>query len=288
MAKTVLVQPIPNREITAAARESLKGYFGKCALIAFALFIAEFLISFTVDISDTGIAEYIINGVVNIFCSTILGLAYFKFLGKISDGEENPSFKSCVDISLKRFAISALAGWYAGLIIILKFFLLIVPGVMAVFDYSMVPYIIYDDPDIRISDALKLSRRLMYGHRWQSFLLGCRFIGWGLLCLLTLGIGFFWLAPYSIASYWKFYRSITPAPDSPEAAELPELKPYSGMSIGWRIFWFIILVLIAAVKDCANETKADRFVNRIEAATQTDTAADAPVKAPAESPAKQQ
>ncbi len=278
MAKTVLVPPVPNREITAAARESLKGFFGKCALIAFGLFIAEFIISLTVDILPAGPAEYLINGIVAVIFGTILGLAYFKFIGKISDGEENPEFKSCVDFSLKRFAVATFAGWYAGIIIILKLFLLIVPGIIALFDYAMVPYIVYDNPDICITDALKLSRRLMYGHRWQSFRLGWRFFGWGLLCLLTLGVGFFWLIPYYIASYWKFYRSITPAPDSPEAAELPELKPYSGMSLGWRIFCFILLVLFAACKYCVDERKAERFLDSIEAAANAGTATDAPAE----------
>jgi uncharacterized membrane protein len=278
MVKTVLVTPLPNGEITAAARESLKGFFGKCALIAFALFIAELLIALIVDIIGIGSAEYFINGAVSAFFSTILGFAYFKFIGKISDGEEDPEFKNCVDFSLERFAIATFAGWYAGLIIFLKLFLLIIPGILAMYDYAMVPFIAFDNPNIRFRDTLKLSRRLMYGHRWQYFCLGWRFIGWGLLCLLTLGIGFFWLVPYAVASYWKFYRSITPAPDSPEAAELPELEPYSGISVGWKIFCFILLVLFAACKDYVDERKADRFTDRIEAAAEADTAPGAQVK----------
>ena len=291
MVKTVLVPKLPNGEITAAARESLKGYFGKCALIAFVLFIAEALIDVSVDVSPIpAVAKHLLNGIATVICSTILGFAYFKFCGLISDGEENPDFKACIDFSLKRFAISTLAGWYAGLIAFLKLFLLIVPGILAMMDYAMVPYIAFDNPDIKIGDTLKLSRRLMYGHRWQLFCLGWRFIGWGLLCLLTLGIGFFWLVPYAVTSYWKFYRSITPAPDSPEAAELPELKPYNGMPLGWRIFWLVILILFGAVQDLSNERKADRFANAIVKAMEIEDEEVAPAdnETPQTAPVKQQ
>ena len=38
-----------------------------------------------------------------------------------------------------------------------------------------------------------------------------RFIGWVLLCILTLGIGFLWLSPYIQISYAKFYEDIKAA-----------------------------------------------------------------------------
>jgi uncharacterized membrane protein len=291
MAKTVLVPPLPNGEITAAARESLKGFFGKCALIAFALFIAEALITFSVESTPMqGAAKHLILGTVTVLFSGLLGMAYFKFCGKIADQEEDPDFKTCIEFSWKRFVIATIAGWFAGLITFLKFFLLIVPGILAALDYAMVPYIAFDNPDIKIGDTLKLSRRLMYGHRWQYFCFGWRFIGWGLLCLLTLGIGFFWLIPYAATSHWKFYRSITPAPESPEAAELPELKPYSGMSVGWRIFWLVILILCSALKDAADERKIERFADAIVKATEIEEEKAAPAdnETPQTAPVKQQ
>jgi uncharacterized membrane protein len=40
------------------------------------------------------------------------------------------------------------------------------------------------------------------------FLLSLSFIGWALLCILTLGIGFLWLIPYINVSVAKFYQDI--------------------------------------------------------------------------------
>ena len=46
----------------------------------------------------------------------------------------------------------------------------------------------------------------MKGKRWKMFCLGCRFIGWALLCVLTLGIGLLWLVPYVNTSIAAFYE----------------------------------------------------------------------------------
>ena len=48
----------------------------------------------------------------------------------------------------------------------------------------------------------------MYGNRWKLFCLGLRFVGWSLLALLTLGIGFFWLIPYYQTSTALFYEEL--------------------------------------------------------------------------------
>ena len=131
---------------------------------------------------------------------------------------------------------------------------------------------------------------MMRGNKWRLFCLSFSFIGWILLCGLTMGIGFLWLIPYADTSHWKFYRSITPAPESPEAAELPELKPYSGMSVGWRIFWLVILILCSAIKDAADDRQIERFADAIVKAMEIEDEKAAPAdnETPQTAPAKQQ
>ncbi len=48
----------------------------------------------------------------------------------------------------------------------------------------------------------------MYGYKWKFFCLNLRFLGWAILCLFTLGIGFLWLIPYMEISFAKFYDDI--------------------------------------------------------------------------------
>ena len=49
---------------------------------------------------------------------------------------------------------------------------------------------------------------MMDGYKLKFFYLGLRFFGLGLLCILTLGIGFFWLIPYMQVTFSKFYDDL--------------------------------------------------------------------------------
>ena len=45
----------------------------------------------------------------------------------------------------------------------------------------------------------------MQGKKWNLFCLHLSFIGWYILCILTFGIGFIFLAPYIKATETCFY-----------------------------------------------------------------------------------
>ncbi|MDE7070885.1 MAG: DUF975 family protein, partial [Clostridia bacterium] len=88
--------------------------------------------------------------------------------------------------------------------------LLIVPGIIKSFAYSMSYYILLDDPNISANDARKKSIEMMKGNKWRFFCLQFSFIGWGLLCLITFGILTFWVSPYMETAKAKFYLSLLP------------------------------------------------------------------------------
>jgi uncharacterized membrane protein len=69
-------------------------------------------------------------------------------------------------------------------------------------------FVIANDENISGYDALKESWNLMRGKRLKLFLLELSFIGWGILSVLTLFIGFIFLAPYVQTSYAKFYDNL--------------------------------------------------------------------------------
>ena len=74
-------------------------------------------------------------------------------------------------------------------------------------------YIMADNHDIGIMDAIKESKRITQGYKGDIFVLGLSFIGWGLLCILTLGIGFLWLAPYASTTYSNLYNKLSGTPE---------------------------------------------------------------------------
>jgi uncharacterized membrane protein len=65
-----------------------------------------------------------------------------------------------------------------------------------------------DDNSIKAMEAIDKSKKMMDGYKWKYFCLGLRFLGWALLCILTLGIGFLWLMPYMQVSMAKFYDDV--------------------------------------------------------------------------------
>lgn len=86
--------------------------------------------------------------------------------------------------------------------------LLIIPGIVKAYSYAMTSYVLYDNPELQGNAAIEKSMRMMRGHKLELFLLHLSFIGWALLCVLTLGIGLFWLVPYVQASQAAFYEDV--------------------------------------------------------------------------------
>ena len=72
----------------------------------------------------------------------------------------------------------------------------------------MVYYVIADNPEYGVFQALRESAMLMKGYKWKFFRLQLSFFGWGVLCAFTFGIGSFWLAPYMTATNTVFYEQL--------------------------------------------------------------------------------
>ena len=85
--------------------------------------------------------------------------------------------------------------------------LFVIPGIIKHYSYRMVPYILADDPTIGGKDAITLSRQMMNGHKWNTFVLDLSFIGWELLSALTVGLlGLFYVKPYEAATGAELYK----------------------------------------------------------------------------------
>jgi len=98
--------------------------------------------------------------------------------------------------------------FFWSLFFILWSLLLIIPGIIATIRYSQAYFILKDNPTISVLDTLKQSSEMMHGYKTDYFLLQLSFIGWAILCILSLGIGFLWLTPYIKTSNAIFYREL--------------------------------------------------------------------------------
>ena len=74
--------------------------------------------------------------------------------------------------------------------------------------YVMAVPALIDDPMLGAMNAMKKSAALMKGQRLHLLHLEFTFIGWGLIALLSTGIGLLWIVPYHEAARLLYYLDL--------------------------------------------------------------------------------
>ena len=148
----------------------------------------------------------IVYSLVTVIVGGAVSLGYAKFNLNLINRNE-PKVEDLFS-QMNRFKAGFVMRFFKGLYIIGGLLLLIVPGIIAMYTYSMASYILYENPQMTGKQALKASKELMNGNKWRLFCLGFSFLGWNILCGLTLGIGGLFLHPYQEAAGAAFYREI--------------------------------------------------------------------------------
>ncbi len=179
------------------ALQSLNSKWGKGAIVTFIyLAISGALSSF--DFIKEGLGSVI---------SLLVGLPlayglYCFFLGisrnePVTNGNLFDGFKD-----FKRIFLTTLL---QNIYTLLWTLLLIVPGIIKSYSYAMTPYVLKDNPELSNNAAIEESMRMMEGKKMKLFLLDLSFIGWAILSVLTLCIGFLFLIPYMYTARAHFY-----------------------------------------------------------------------------------
>jgi uncharacterized membrane protein len=185
-------------EIRALGRESLRGNWLMAILVSLVSSIIMFIASWIDQTALFFIASLLISGPMT------YGLAsYFLQLFR----RQQPKF-SVLFTGFQFFGATILLNLLLFIFILLWSLLLFIPGIIAALRYSMSWYILYDNPGIKPIDAIRKSKEIMYGYKWKLVKLYLSFIGWFILSVITLGIGFLWYTPYVIASMSAFYEQV--------------------------------------------------------------------------------
>ena len=116
---------------------------------------------------------------------------------------------------------SVLFSFVSSIFIFLWTILLIVPGVMASYSYSMGYYLMCKEQDLQAMDAIKKSKTLMMGRRMQLFLLDLSYLGWYILGIFTLGILWLWIFPKHQTAKVLFYNDVYGVPTKQQQSPIP-------------------------------------------------------------------
>lgn len=180
------------KELRSAAREQIKGNILVCFCVSL---VFQLILS---ALSITGFGALIIAGPLDLGSAML-----FLQIMRTKEGDFGTAFKG-----FNRFGDALVAGLLEALFIILWSLLFIIPGIVAAYSYQMTFYILADNPEMSGLEALKASKKLMKGHKFDLFVLELSFLGWILLSILTCGILFIWVIPYMNLATTNFYESI--------------------------------------------------------------------------------
>ena len=180
---------------------------GKWGTLAVMMLIFS-LIMGAVD-SLSAVDPYILGSVVSVATLLLLGPFDLSW-AYVSQNVQQGKNVEIADLffGFKNFVQAFVLELVNGILIFLWSLLLIIPGIIKMFSYSMSFFILNENPQISFSDARKKSIEMMDGYKWRLFCLYFSFIGWILLCILTLGILFFWIGPYMQVAKAEFYANL--------------------------------------------------------------------------------
>ena len=195
-----------NSKLRNAALDALSGNWGTAVLMTIVYYAVSMILvySFTAAFSAFSQAMQMLGNFSNILILPLSFALYVAFLRM--KRKEEPGVQSLFAFytNKKVWAVELLKNIY----IILWTLLLIVPGIVKSYSYAMTEYILFDNPNIGAEEAINRSMAMMKGKKLKLFLLDLSFVGWFILALLTLGIGFVLLVPYIYPAHAAFYEDL--------------------------------------------------------------------------------
>jgi uncharacterized membrane protein len=206
------------RNIKREARQALKNHWGFAVLLSIVVFAVYSLVPHLVEVILSGGYTHwanedqrwpsIVSQILTLLLTPVTVGYCWAFLRLVR--KEPVQIKNAFDLFSgklywKSLGLTILVSIYT----FLWFLLLVIPGIIKSIAYSQSYFILKDHPDYSLNQIITESRKMMNGYKWKYFLLQLSFIGWGILSMLTLGIGLLWLVPYIYSSLARFYEEIS-------------------------------------------------------------------------------
>lgn len=222
----------PNRDLMRSAREALSGNWG-IAIGGVLVFLLLMVVMAFIPV---------LNGILSLVLTGPLMVGWFGFFLVLSRREQAgigmlfDGFKGFANAFLAYVLMGLLVTAWAlpgivlaiitaiscgvsmvkggtpnvGLLLLLIPLILValIPAMIAQYRYFMTYLILHENPGTGPLEAIRQSTQMMAGNKWKLFCMQWRFVGWILLCYLTLGIGFLWLVPYMMTSLAAFYEDL--------------------------------------------------------------------------------
>ncbi len=212
-----------NKELRAAARNELSGFWTMPVLATLVYFLIASVcgvpraLNAALPHSSAAIAFSSASMLVSLFVLIPLAYGFTLCFLQFIRGSKEDTVERMFD-GFKTYGRAIGVQLLMGILIMLWAVLLIIPGIIKSFSYAMTIYISKDHPELSANECIERSMDMMNGHKWDLFVLYLSFIGWFILCLFTMGIGFLWLIPYIQVSVAEFYEDLKAQEEAEMAA----------------------------------------------------------------------
>ena len=204
-----------NQDYKNAALAALKGNWAPVIVATIIYFVITIIVTLMSELYDPETSAGAVAGVailgwlvLSLFASIPLGVGYYNSLNLLLVEGDNQVTNNMFKIGYGNLLRNVGGMLLVGVFTFLWTLLLIIPGIIKSLAYSMTPFILKDYPELSANQAINLSMKMMEGRKFDLFYLYLSFIGWGILALFTLGIGYLWLMPYMYTSTAAFYQNV--------------------------------------------------------------------------------
>ncbi|CEI72647.1 MULTISPECIES: DUF975 family protein [Romboutsia] len=200
---------ISRAELKNSAKMQLKGHWGLAILTC---------LIYTIIVEGTGVESgtatswlneniVITLNIIGLIFAGPIQLGFSRFILNLAIDNEKAKFTdlfSGFNVFIKSFVINLIITIAS----VIGTFLFVIPGIIVMLMFSQSYYILAENPELSIMDCLKKSANMMKGFKWELFILELSFLGWAILCVFTLGIGFLWYTPYYYTTLGNFYLNL--------------------------------------------------------------------------------
>ena len=144
---------------------------------------------------------------------TLFAMIFAVIMLHMFDGTDKSFGKELISPFTDGKAGATLINWLLAYIFTaLWLLLLVIPGIVKSYAYSM-SYYITDDwarqgYKVKSTEAINASKEMMKGHKGELFLLDLSFIGWYFIVLITFGLAGLYVRPYHQATRAAYYRNL--------------------------------------------------------------------------------
>lgn len=233
-------------DLKLEARKALQGNYGNASgavlvmyLLGFLLMIPFFIVMVISGLlagsNNTGLAVMVymtlVMMIVYMVLSLILMVGYVRLCYRIAVGEECeigdlffavknhfPRYLGLMSLLTLYSILSCLpglllwiffsAGGNIGAGFLVGYILLLVVPVTVLSRYAMALFVLVEDPEMKVMEAMRFSKDLMQGNIWRMIRLEFSFLGIFMLGYLTFGIGYIWIMPYVVCANVRLYLTI--------------------------------------------------------------------------------